>query len=330
MSAPVPDPAGDAGRAAPEVLAIAPIYPPALEALARRCTVLRDWPGCGEPAPDGDRARRVRALVTTGVRGFTAGDLRDRPLLEIVACFGQSHGTLDLTAARARGIVVTNTPDWTESAVADVALGLLLGTMRRLAEADRFVRAGRWEAGPFPLSTDLRGKTCGIVGMGAIGRAIARRAAAFDMRIAWHGPRDKPDAPGVWRPRLIELARESDCMVIACASTPQTRGMVDARVLDALGPGGFLVNVSRGAIVDEAALIAALAEGRLGGAGLEVFADEPRVPPALRAMDQVMLVPHLGSSTREIRARRQACWLDSLQAHFDGQPVPHRVDLTGY
>ena len=318
------------GRAqAPLLLAIAPIHPPALAELARTCTVLRDWPGSGDPSPDPGLAREARGLVTTGVRGFTADDLRERPALEIIACFGQSHGTLDLGAARARGIVVTNTPDWTEEAVADVAMGLLLGTMRRLAEADRFVRAGRWESGSFPLSTDLRGKTCGILGMGAIGRAVARRAATFGLRIAWHGPRDKPDAPGTRYATLLDLARASDCLVVACASTPQTRGLVDTQVLDALGPAGFLINVSRGAVVDEAALVDALARGRIAGAGLEVFADEPRVPAALRAMEQVMLVPHLGSSTREIRAHRQACWLESLRAYFAGEPVPHRMDSAG-
>jgi lactate dehydrogenase-like 2-hydroxyacid dehydrogenase len=309
----------------PALLAIAPIHAPALAALAHEYTVHRRWPGCGAATADPSTLRRVRGLVTTGVRGFRADDLHDLPALEIIACFGQSHGTLDLAAAQARSIVVTNTPDWTEEAVADVALGLLLGTLRRLCEADRFVREGRWEAGPFALSTDLRGKTCGIVGMGAIGRAVARRAAAFGLRIEWHGPRDKPDAPGTYVPRLLDLATRADCLVVACASTAQTRGMIDARVLEALGPSGYLVNVSRGAVVDEPALIDALARGRIAGAGLEVFADEPRVPAALRAMEQVMLVPHLGSSTREIRAHRQACWLESLRAHFAGEPVPHRV-----
>jgi len=319
-------PAAGSRAQAPLLLALAPIYPPALAELARTCTVVRVGASFADPAPDSGHARAARGLITTGVRGFTADDLRDRPALEIIACFGQSHGTLDLDAARTRGIVVTNTPDWTEEAVADVAMGLLLGTMRRLVEADRFVRAGHWESGPFALSTDLRGKTCGIVGMGAIGRAVARRATAFGLHIEWHGPRDKPDAPGTFVPRLIDLAARADCLVIACASTPGTHGLIDAHILEALGPEGFVVNVSRGAVIDEPALITALARGGIAGAGLEVFADEPRVPAALRAMDQVMLVPHLGSSTREIRAHRQACWLASLRAHFAGEPVPHRVD----
>ncbi len=316
--------------ARPQVLVIAPVHAPALAALeaefdVQRCVVPRGTaPSAGAASTHFDPAR-VRALVTTGLRGFTAVDLDALPALEIVACFGQSHGTLELAGARARSIVVTNTPDWTEQAVADVALGLMLGVMRRLAEADRFVRAGRWRDGPFPMSTDLRGKTCGIVGMGAIGRAVARRAAAFDMAIAWHGPHPKPDAPGRRVADLATLAAEADCLVIACALTPATRQSIDADILAALGPRGFLVNVSRGAVVDQPALIAALRSGDIAGAGLEVFADEPNVPAELMTMEEVMLVPHIGSSTCEIRAHRQARLLGNLRAFFAAQPVPDPV-----
>jgi hydroxypyruvate reductase len=315
------------GGARPQFLVIAPIYAPALAALEaefvvhRRVTSRDALPALLAPIPASFDPAQVRGLVTTGLRGFTAADLHSLPALEIIACFGQSHGTLDLDAARARGITVTNTPDWTEQAVADVALGLMLGVMRRLAEADRFVRAGRWHDGPFPMSTDLRGKTCGIVGMGAIGRAIARRAAAFDLAIAWHGPKAKPDAPGRFVPDLAALAVEADCLVIACALTADTRRSIDASVLAALGPTGFLVNVSRGGVVDQTALIAALASGGIAGAGLEVFENEPDVPAELRAMEQVMLVPHIGTSTREIRAHRQARLIGNLRAFFSGQPV---------
>jgi lactate dehydrogenase-like 2-hydroxyacid dehydrogenase len=311
------------GRA--QLLAIAPVFPPALAALEQEFTVHRRWLADDPAALLREIGPQVRGLVTTGLRGFGPDDIAPLPNLEIISCFGQSHGTLDLAAARARGIVVTNTPDWTEEAVADVALGLILGTLRRLCEADRFVRAGRWLQGPFPMSTDLRGKTCGVVGMGAIGRAVAHRAQAFGMAIAWHGPSPKPDAPGQYYPELTSLARDTDCLVVCCASTAKTRHMIDRQILAALGPAGYLINISRGAIVDQTAMIEALTGGTIAGAGLEVFEDEPHVPAELLAMEQVMLVPHLGSSTRAIRAQRQACLLASLRAHFSDAPVPNRV-----
>ena len=306
------------GAARPELLAIAPVYPPALAEAETFCTLHRRW-----LLPDADaflreHGARIRVLVTTGVRGFTARDLDELPNLGHVACFGMGHGTFDLAAAKARGITLSNTPDWTEEAVADVALGLMIGTMRRLCEADRFVRAGRWPEGPFPMSTDLRGKTVGLVGLGSIGRAVARRIEGFGMKVVWHGPSPKADAPWPYFPALVSMAEAVDCLVVCCASTEATRRLVDAHVLAALGPQGFLVNVSRGAVVDEAALIEALASGVIAGAGLEVFEDEPRVPAELRAMDQVMLVPHIGSSTREIRAHRQATFIGNVKAFLGG------------
>ena len=168
------------------------------------------------------------------------------------------------------------------------------------------------------MSTDLRGKTVGLVGLGSIGRAVARRIEGFGMKVVWHGPSPKADAPWPYFSALVPMAEAVDCLVVCCASTAATRRLVDAHVLAALGPQGFLVNVSRGAVVDEAALIEALASGVIAGAGLEVFEDEPRVPAELRAMDQVMLVPHIGSSTREIRAHRQATFIGNVKAFLGG------------
>jgi hydroxypyruvate reductase len=301
----------------PALLAIAPVYPPALAEAEAFCTVHRRWLLPDAAAFLHERGAGIRVLATTGLRGFTAADLQGLPNLGHVACFGMGHGTLDLDAAQARGITVSNTLDWTDEAVADVALGLMIGTMRRLCEADRFVRAGRWTDGPFPMGTDLRGKTVGLVGLGAIGRAVARRVEAFGMKVAWHGPSPKTDAPWTYIDDLATLAAAADCLVVCCASTPATRRLVDARILAALGPGGFLVNVSRGAVVDQAALIQALAAGTIAGAGLEVFEDEPHVPAELRAMEQVVLVPHIGSSTREIRAHRQATFIANVRAFLD-------------
>jgi len=316
-------------QARPQLLAIAPVYAPALEEVERSFTVHRLWQA-GQPAALlAQVSTQVRGLLTTGLRGFRAADIEALPALEIIACFGQSHGTLDLDAARARNIAVTNTPDWTEQAVADVALGLMLGVMRRLCEADRFVRAGRWPQGPFPMSTDLRGKTCGLIGLGAIGQAIAQRVQVFGMTAVYHARSRQAQCPLRYYDDLAAMASDVDCLVIACAATAQTLRLVDRRILAALGPSGYLINIGRGAIVDQTALIEALTAGTIAGAGLEVFEAEPQVPAEMMAMEQVMLVPHIGSSTREIRAQRQARLLANLHAHFAGAALPDPVPETG-
>jgi hydroxypyruvate reductase 2 len=228
---------------------------------------------------------------------------------------------VDLGLAKGRGVIVTNTPDSITEDVADLAMGLIVAVMRRIAEADRFVRAGKWKAGVFPPGSGLGGKTCGIIGLGAIGKGIAKRAEAFGMSVCYHGPRRKEGATYAYYPDLVSLARESDCLVVACTSTPETRNLVNSRILDALGPDGYLINIARGPIVDEQALIAALREKRIAGAGLDVFWDEPRVPAELAAMEQVVLAPHIGSTTREIREERGAKLLANLRAHFAGKSV---------
>ena len=309
----------------PEILALTAFYAPTLAALEREYVVRKLWEARDADAFIKTVAPNVRGVVTTGLVGCARRHIEALPNLEIIACFGTAHGTLDLAAAKERGIIVTNTPDWTVDAVADVAMGLLIAVMRRICEADRFVRAGKWSAGPFPMSADLCGKTCGIIGYGGIGSAVARRVTAFGMSVCYHGPREKPGVAYPYYSDLAPLAQASDCLVVTCPDTPATRKSVDARILDALGPQGFLVNVARGAIVDEAALIQALKDGRIAGAGLEVFWDEPRVPQELTAMEQVVLAPHIGSSTREIREHRGASLLASLRAHFAGAPVPMRL-----
>lgn len=310
-----------AAGALPGMLAIAPVYPPALTEAETLCTVHQRWLLTDVDAFLREHGPSIRVLATTGLRGFTAADLDGLPNVGLVACFGRGYGTLDLAAAKARGITLTNTPDWTDEAVADVALGLMIGTMRRLCEADRFVRAGRWTDGPFPMSTDLRGKTVGLIGLGSIGRAVARRVEGFGMKIVWHGPSPKVEVPWPYFADLTAMAEAVDCLVVCCASTAATRWLVDTQILGALGPQGFLVNVSRGAVVDQTALIEALASGVIAGAGLEVFDDEPRVPADLRAMEQVMLLPHAGSSTREIRAHRQARFIGNVRAFLNEEPL---------
>jgi lactate dehydrogenase-like 2-hydroxyacid dehydrogenase len=306
----------------PEILVLVPIYAPTLAALERDYEVHRLWSARDPEALVRAVSGKVRAVVTSGASGIDGGLIESLPKLEIIGCFGTPRGTVDVALAKRRGVVVTNTPDSITEDVADLAMGLIVAAMRRIAEGDRFVRAGRWLSGLPEPGTGLGGKTCGIVGLGAIGRGIAKRAEAFRMSVAYHGPQPKAGVSYTYYPDLAELARASDCLVVACPSTPQTRGLVNARILDALGPGGYLVNIARGPIVDEQALIAALRDRRIAGAGLDVFWDEPRVPVELTGMEQVVLAPHIGTTTREVRVERGRKLLANLRAHFAGQPVP--------
>ena len=304
----------------PELLVTTPIYAPTLAALEREFTLHRLWTAREPDAFIEERSVGVRGVVTTGIGGLSRERMDALPALQIIACFGTPHGTVDLAAARKRGIVVTNTPDSIAAPVADLAVGLLIAAMRRICASDWFVRAGKWRDGPPPMGRELGGKTCGIVGLGKIGKGIAQRAAAFGMAVCYHGPHRKDDVSYPYYPDLEAMARQTDCLVLACPLTPATRNLIDARILDALGADGFLVNVARGPVVHQQALIAALAEKRIAGAGLDVFWDEPDVPPELIAMDNVVLQPHMGSSTQEIREERGRKVLANLRAHFSGKP----------
>ena len=306
----------------PQVLVLVPIYAPTLAELEHEFTVHRLWEARDANALLKEVSGNVRAVVTSGSSGIAAELIEALPKLEIIGCFGNPRGTVDLALTKRRGVVVTNTPDSITADVADLAMGLIVAVMRRIAEADRYVRAGRWLSGLLPPGSGLGGKTCGIIGLGAIGSGIAKRAEAFRMTVRYHGPRRKEGVGYAFDPDLERLARESDCLVVACPSTPQTRGLVNARILDALGADGYFVNIARGPIVDEHALIAALRERRIAGAGLDVFWDEPRVPAALFTMEQVVLAPHIGSTTREVREERGRKLLANLRAHFAGKPVP--------
>ena len=215
---------------------------------------------------------------------------------------------------------MTNTPDVLTDDVADLAIGLMLATARRIAAADRFVREGRWLQGGFPLTSKVSGKRLGIVGMGRIGQGIARRAAAFEMQIAWHGPTAK-NLPYRFEPQLIELARSVDFLVAACPGGAATRGLISRDVLSALGPKGVFINISRGSVVDEAAMVELLTVGQLGGAGLDVFVDEPRVPAALFGLDNVVLQPHQASATDETRGAMAQLVLDNIAAYAAGKPL---------
>ena len=309
----------------PELVLTKAIYAPAMAELERDFVVHKPWTAPQPEAYIRQTCGNVRAAVTTTTGGFTRGQFEALPRLEILACYGPYTTLVDLAAAKERGVAVSCTPDSTAEPVADLAMGMLVAVMRRLCEADRFVRAGRWPDEVFESGRDVRGKTCGIVGLGRIGREIAQRATSFGMRVCYHGPRLKDGVAYPYFADLESMAREADVVVVACQLSPETRSLVDARVLRALGPDGFLVNIARGAIVDEDALVAALANKEIAGAALDVFRDEPHVPAALMQMDNVVLAPHMGTSTREIRDERMRKLLLNLRAHFSGQPLLHPV-----
>ena len=266
-------------------------------------------------------AARVRGVLTTGIHGIDAATAARFPQLEIVAVHGVGLDAVDLPALAARGIVVTSTPEVLTEDVADLAVTLLLAASRRLPLLDRYVRAGHWlDKRPLLPARSLRGKTAGIYGYGRIGQAVASRLRAFGIGIRYFQRSNGPE-PRLRCASLRELAAASDYLVVCTPGGGATRHAVDATVLDALGPEGILVNIARGSVVDEAALAEALAAGRLGAAALDVFEDEPHVPAALRALDNAVLSPHVGSFTVEAREAMRTLCFDNLRAHFAGGPV---------
>lgn len=274
-----------------------------------------------KPALLAARGATIRGLVQGGGTVTPAALLDALPALEIVSVFGVGYDGVPVDYCRRRGLKVTNTPDVLTDDVADVAVGLVLMTVRGFAHGDRFVRSGAWTKRGFPLTAKLGGRKAGILGLGRIGKAIAQRLSAMGMQIAYTGRSEQKDAGYRFVPDLVALAQESDVLIVACPGGAATRNLVDARVIAALGKKGTLVNIARGSIVDEPALVAALKAGALGGAGLDVFADEPNVPTELFAMDNVVLLPHVGSATRETRGAMGDLCKANLDAWFAGKPL---------
>jgi lactate dehydrogenase-like 2-hydroxyacid dehydrogenase len=261
-------------------------------------------------------------VVTSAPVGASAALIEALPALRVIASFGVGFDTIDLGCARRRGVAVSTTPDVLTDCVADLAFGALVAAARGIAAADRFVRRGDWLRERFPLTTRVSGKRLGIVGLGRIGGAVAARAAGFGLEVRYHGRAARPGVPHRFEPSIVELARWADFLVLTCAGGAATRHLVSAEILEALGPEGWLVNVSRGSVVDEAALVRALVEKRIAGAALDVFEDEPRVPPPLLALDQVVLLPHVGSGTHETREAMAELVLANLRRFFqDGTLV---------
>jgi lactate dehydrogenase-like 2-hydroxyacid dehydrogenase len=305
----------------PEILQIAPMQANVEAGLADGYIVHRWWDAPDRAALLAEVGPRLRGVATDGHFGIPKQVLDAAPKLEIVASYGVGYDNIDTAACRARGIRVTNTPDVLNDAVAEITVGLMIALARRLPQADAYVRAGRWPAGTFPLTAELTGAHAGILGLGRIGKEIARRLQAMKMRISYHGRREQSHEPYAYYPSLEAMARDVDWLIVIAPGSAATRGIVSRSVLEALGPEGYLVNVARGALIDEPALVDLLTSGRLAGAALDVFADEPNVPAALFALDNVVLSPHQGSATTKTRNGMGALVLDNLAAHFAGRPL---------
>jgi len=304
----------------PDLLLIEPMMPEVEAQLDAAYQVHRLFEAKDPAALLATIGRSVRAIATGGQHG-ASNDVLDALLaLEIIAINGIGTDAVDLDRARSRGIRVTTTPDVLTDDVADLAIGLILAVSRRICVADRFVRTGNWPRGRLPLSAKVSGKRLGIFGLGHVGRAIARRAEGFGMPIAY-SERHPTDVAYRFVPDLVSLADESDFLVVAASGGAATHNLVNRPVFDALGPTGILINIARGTVVDEPALIAALVEGRLGGAGLDGFAHEPEVPPALWGMENVVLQPHQASATVETRRSMADLVLANLAAHFAGREL---------
>jgi len=271
-------------------------------------------------------APRIRAIATAGHFPVNGALMEKLPKLEIVANFGVGYDSVDAKWAGEHGIIVTNTPDVLNEEVADTTLALLLQTVRQLPQSERYLRAGKWLEKPFPLSPTLRDRTIGIVGMGRIGKAIARRIEAFGVPIVYHSR--KPAAGVAYKhySNLVAMARDVDVLIVIVPGGPGTKNMINAEVLKALGPNGILINVARGSVVDEPALIEALKSKTILSAGLDVFADEPRVPQELIEMDHVVLLPHVGSASHHTRRAMGQLLVDNLASWAKGAgpltPVP--------
>src|SRR3954465_12435561 len=270
-------------------------------------------------------APNVRGLATFGP-GVVDGKLMDAlPKLEIISNFGVGVDAINLEDARKRRLIVTNTPDVLNEAVADVAVALILNTVRRFPQSGQYLRAGQWAArGPYPLTTDLGGKVLGVLGLGRIGESIVQRVLTFGMTIRYHN-RNRKDVPYPYDPDPITLARNSDVLMVVTPGGPETKPLVNAKVLDALGPQGFLVNIARGSVVDEPVLLKYLQDKKIAGAGLDVFVDEPRVPPEFFTLENAVLFPHVGSATVETRKAMGDLQIENLRLHFAGKPVKTRV-----
>lgn len=291
------------------------------ERLVQEFSAIKLFEAADRAAALKEAAPRVRGLAHTGHAKVDAALMDALPKLEIISNFGVGIDQIDLEAAKKRGIIVTNTAGALNECVADCAMALVLNTLRKLPQAEAYLRAGDWQArGNYPLGTSIGDKTLGILGLGRIGEAIAKRAQAFGMKIRYHN-RNKKDVPYAYDVDAVSLARNADVLLVITPGGADTDKLVNAQVLDALGPQGYLVNVARGSVVDERVLLRYLQEKKIAGAGLDVFEQEPRVPPEFFTLDNAVLTPHVASGTHETRKAMGDLQIENLHLHFAGKPV---------
>jgi hydroxypyruvate reductase len=304
----------------PDIIIVAKLHQPTQEILEKEFTAHRLYEAKDRDAFLKELAPKVKGIASGG-SGVNAAMMDALPNLKLISHFGVGYDSVDVDAAKKRGIRVTNTPDVLNDCVADTAMALTLNTLRKLPQSEAYLRSGFWATkGGYPLATSLGGKTMGIVGLGRIGEAIAKRAMASGMKIAYHN-RNKKDVPYAYHPDPVSLAKASDVLMLVTPGGAETKNLVNAKVLDALGPKGYLVNISRGSVVDQPVLLKYLQEGRIAGAGLDVFADEPHVPAEFFSLDNAVLVPHVGSATHETRFAMGMVQVDNLRAMYADKPL---------
>ena len=315
----------------PDVLAVAKLHPFYLQSLQNLYTV-HDRTHTEDPAAFKALAPRIVGVAGTGEASVPRSLLSQLPNAKVVSVFGVGYDGVDVAAAIEHGIPVTHTPDVLTDDVADLAMGLVLSVGRTIPLADQFVRSGQWPNGPMKLARKVSGARMGIVGLGRIGKAIARRASGFGMTIAYTARTEKTDSGFAFYPTAAQLAANVDFLVVITPGGAGTKHLINAEVLKALGPRGFLINVARGSVVDEQALIEALQNDSIAGAGLDVFAHEPHVPEALWSLSNVVLTPHMASATTETRQAMADLAFANMQAGISGQPlrtpVPECMAMT--
>jgi len=293
-----------------------------MEELERDYQLIRLWK---EPDPEAT-LQKIKSDVQVILSAFngmqvTRTIIEELPNLELIAQFGAGVNNIDLQSAKDRMVAVSSTPDTPMNDTADTAMSLILATLRRIVEADVFVRIGKWPAGGFPAATTLTGKKVGIIGMGRIGQAIARRCTAFEMEVVYQGPSRKADLPYDYYDNIEKMASEVDLLVCSCIGGAETHHIINLPVLKALGSKGTLINVARGTVVDTESLLIALSNRYIGGAGLDVYENEPHVPEALISMDNVVLLPHIGGNTAETKTAMGKLVIANIKAHFNGEPL---------
>ncbi len=304
----------------PDIVQMSSLYEPTNQALDAKYTIHRYWSESDKEGLLARLAPTCEVVVTNGGRGIEGAILAKLPKVKLVSCFGVGVDAVDVDYCRQHGIAVTNTPDVLTDDVADLAIAMMLAVLRRVVQADRFVRAGDWKKGALPLGTSVASRKIGVIGYGRIGQAIGERAAAFRAEVAYQGPNRKP-VDNRYFSDLAEMARWADVLIAATPGGDGTRGLVSRQVLEALGPQGVFVNISRGSVVDQDALVELLVNGGLGGAGLDVFNNEPNVPEALFALDSVVLQPHHGSGTHQTRQKMGDLTIGNVEAWFAGKPL---------